>query len=450
LAVDLARETALKILFEINEKGAYSNISINKYLGQNNLRDIDRGFVTELVYGTVKWKLALDWAIQQFSSIKFKKISPWILNILRIGIYQLLYMNRVPVQAACNESVKLAKRYGHYASVSFVNGVLRNIARNRDNIKYPDKDREYAKYLSIRYSHPEWMVRRFLELFGAGFSESLLESNNKVPDFTVRVNTLKTSSKELIELLRQEGMEASHGRYAKEAVIIKNPIPVSRIEAFKKGLFQIQDESSMMAARILDPEPGEFIIDVCSAPGGKTTHIAQLMNNRGKLLARDIHQHKIKLIEESCERLGISIIETQLYNALEVDVGLKGKADRVLVDAPCSGLGIIRRKPDIKWAKNIEDTEEVTNLQMGILNASSKYVKPGGVLVYSTCTVLPEENEHMVHNFIAANPDFKAEDISGQIPETLADADTATGCLKLFPNKHNVDGFFIARLRKRG
>lgn len=450
MAVDLARETALRILYDINQKGAYSNISINKYLDKNDLRDIDRGFITELVYGTVKWKLSLDWVIQQFSRVKFKKISPWILNIMRLGAYQLLYMDRVPASAACNESVKLAKKYGHRASSGFVNGVLRSINRSRGDIKYPDKNKEYVKYLSIKYSHPEWMVRKFLDLYGEEFTESLLKSNNEIPDFTVRVNTLKICRDELIKALNQEGMQAVYGRYVEEAVIIENPRPLSEMEAFKKGYLQVQDESSMIVAKILDPSPGEYIVDVCSAPGGKATHIAQIMKNQGTVIARDIHEHKIKLISDSAERLGISIIKAELFDAREIDSRLIEKADRVLVDAPCTGLGIIRRKPDIKWAKNIVDTKEITRLQEEILKASSKYVKPGGVLVYSTCTILPEENEHIINKFIDSDSSFQLEDVSLSLTKSLLKSHTKEGYLKLFPNKDNTDGFFVAKMRKRG
>lgn len=450
MAVDLARETALRILYDINQKGAYSNISINKYLDKNDLRNIDRGFITELVYGTVKWKLSLDWVIQQFSRVKFKKISPWILNIMRLGAYQLLYMDRVPASAACNESVKLAKKYGHRASSGFVNGVLRSINRSREDIKYPDKNKEYVKYLSIKYSHPEWMVRKFLDLYGEEFTESLLKSNNEIPDFTVRVNTLKICRDELIKALNQEGMKAVYGKYVEEAVIIENPRPLSEMEAFKKGYLQVQDESSMIVAKILDPSPGEYIVDVCSAPGGKATHIAQIMKNQGTVIARDIHEHKIKLISDSAERLGISIIKAELFDAREIDSRLIEKADRVLVDAPCTGLGIIRRKPDIKWAKNIVDTKEITRLQEEILKASSKYVKPGGVLVYSTCTILPEENEHIISKFVDSDSSFQLEDVSLSLTKSLLKSHTKEGYLKLFPNKDNTDGFFVAKMRKRG
>ncbi len=450
MTVDFPRETALKILYEINEKGAYSNLALNKQLEAGGLGETDRGFVTELVYGTVKWRLTIDWIICQFSSIKLKKISPWILNILRAGTYQLLYMDRIPESAACNESAKLAKKYGHQASTGFVNAVLRNIARNRDNLKKPDKTGEPVKYLSIAYSHPEWMVERFLLLFGPEFTESLLESNNNAPEFTIRVNTLKTSREKLAEALAQEGMEVAHGRFSRDALIIKKPSSISRLAAFQDGLFQVQDESSMLVARILDPKPGEFVLDACSAPGGKATHIAQLMENRGTVLARDIHEHKIKLIEQSVARLGIEIIKTEIHDTSMPDAATENKADRVLLDAPCTGLGIIRRKPDIKWRKESSDTAEITGLQRKMIAAAARSVKPGGVLVYSTCTILPEENGDLVKGFLQENPEFEMDDLAAATPEALRGHIEEKGMLQLYTNRDGADGFFISKLRRKG
>ncbi len=450
MTVDFPRETALKILYEINEKGAYSNIALNKHLEAARFGDTDRGFITELVYGTVKWRLTIDWTLSRFSSIKLKKISPWILNILREGTYQLLYMDKVPESAACNESAKLARKYGHQASTGFVNAVLRNIARSKGAVKPPDKEGGPVKYLSIAYSHPEWMVEKFLKLFGAEFTESLLESNNAIPEFTVRVNTLKTTVDSLIETLKQENIEAVKGRFSQDALIIKNPSSISRLAAFKQGLFQVQDESSMLVARVLDPKPGELVLDACSAPGGKATHIAQLMDNKGTVLARDIHEHKIKLIEQSAERLGIKSIKTEIHDALIADTEMENKADRVLLDAPCTGLGIIRRKPDIKWGRESSDTAEITSLQRKMIVTASKSVKPGGVLVYSTCTIVPEENEEIVEQFLNENSAFEMDDITPIIPEALRNNIKGKGMLQLYTNRDGADGFFISRMRKKG
>lgn len=450
MMVDKPREIALKILYDINESGAYSNIALNKHLEGNDIREIDRAFITELVYGTVKWMLSIDWVIRSFSKVRLKKISPWILNILRLGVYQLLYMAKVPESAACNESVNLARKYGHQVSSGFVNALMRNIAGNRDNISYPQKAADIIQYLSVKYSHPEWMVKKFLTLFGGEFTESLLETNNSIPAFSIRTNTLRITREQLIENLIAEGVEASTGRFSSDAVIIKNPSSVARLDAFKKGLFQVQDESSMLVARILDPKPGEFIVDACSAPGGKATHIAQLMGNEGAILARDVHEHKIKLIDSAAARLGLNIIKTQIFDAAAHDTENMEKADRVLLDAPCSGLGIIRRKPDIKWERDAENIVDLTKLQLELINNVSNLVKPGGVLVYSTCTVIPEENQNIVREFLKSNTDFRMSDISGLLPEELGKYTEEGGMVQLYPNRDGVDGFFVARLQKRG
>jgi len=447
--IDAARETALKILYDINEKGAYSNISINKYFNIHELKEIDKAFITELVYGTVKWKLTIDWIIEQFSNVKLSKISPWIINILRMGVYQLLFVDRVPATAACNESVKLAKRYGHAASSGYVNAVLRSIARNKEKIEYPDKNRDVLRFLSIKYSHPEWMVKRWVDLFGTDFTEELLYSNNEIPELTIRVNTLKATRNELAENLKMSGYDVENGRYIEQALIIKNPQSISEMESFKKGYFQVQDESSMLVAQILDPKPGELVIDVCSAPGGKATHLAELMKNKGCVIARDIHEHKIKLINDAVNRLGLNIVKTELFDAAIPDERYREKADRVLVDAPCTGLGIIRRKPDIKWERTEADIREITGLQKKILHAASTYVKPGGTLVYSTCTINPEENEDVVMDFVQSNSSFRLVDITQYLPQSLQRPDAVNGYIQLFPNTDKVDGFFIARVVRK-
>lgn len=448
MGTDSAREAALKILYEINEKGAYSNIALNKYLTAKEFGDRDRAFITELVYGTVKWKLRLDRTIAACSKIKLTKLSPWIINILRLGAYQLLYMSKVPPSAACNESVRLAGRYGHKASAGFVNAVLRNIARGGGGEVIPDRDEDPAGYLSVKYSYPQWLTAKYAEMFGMDFAESLLDAGNETPELTVRANTLKVNANELIDILKKEGIDAVPGRYAKEAVVIKSPVSVARLESFRNGLFQVQDESSMLTAAVLAPMPGETVLDACSAPGGKATHMAQLMKNRGTIIASDIHEHKLKLVEEAASRLGTDIIKTELHDAAVPDESKFERYDRVLLDAPCTGLGIIRRKPDIKWTRESGDIAGITELQRKLIDNASRAVKPGGTLVYSTCTVLPEENEYMIRSFLENNEEFYEDDITAYLPPALA-MHANGGMLQLYPNRDGIDGFFIARLRRK-
>lgn len=447
--MDYAREAALKVMYEINQKGAYANIALNKYLDDEKLRSIDRAFVTELVYGSIKWKLTIDRVIAGYSNIKIEKLSPWILNILRLGTYQILKMTKVPVSASCNESVKLARRYGHRASAGFVNAVLRNIAKNGADIAVPPKETDLTGYLSVTYSYPKWIVEKIVGVFGEEFGEGLLDAGNSTPHTTVRTNTLKISPEELIEKLEEEGVSAVPGNFVKEAVVLKSTASVGRLEAFKNGLFQVQDESSMLAAKALNPIAGDFVLDACSAPGGKATHMAQLMENKGKIIACDVHEHKLKLIDDSAERLGINIIESKLTDASKPNTDYEGAFDKVLLDAPCTGLGIIRRKPDIKWSRKAKDIEDIVSLQRRLIRNVSKWVKPGGVLVYSTCTVLPEENEDIINNFLMESEDFEADDIKKFMPAELATR--AKGCmLQLYPNIDGTDGFFISRIRRKG
>lgn len=447
--LDHAREAALKVLMEINEKGAYSNIALNKYFAAEELRDIDRSFVTEMVYGTVKWKLTLDRVIACYSNIKMEKLSPWILNILRLGAYQILHMTRVPQSAACNESVKLAGRYGHKASAGFVNAVLRSIARKGPEIAIPSREQDFPGYLSVSYSYPKWLVEKYIEIFDAEFTQSLLEAGNATPELTVRANTLRVTPEELVAALEKEGCHAVAAKYVRDAVVLKSSVNVTKLQAFQNGLFQVQDESSMLPAIVLAPRPGETVLDACSAPGGKATHMAQLMGNNGTIIAGDVHEHKLKLIDDAAQRLGIQIIRSVLNDASVPNQEHEKAFDRVLLDAPCTGLGIVRRKPDIKWARQTKDIEEITALQKKLLKSVSRAVKPGGVLVYSTCTILPEENEDIIKFFLESNSDFVEDDIKPFLPPALVEH--ARGCsLQLYPNRDGIDGFFMARIKREG
>ncbi|UZQ85003.1 16S rRNA (cytosine(967)-C(5))-methyltransferase RsmB [Thermoclostridium stercorarium] len=397
--MDKARETALKAIYETDIKGAYANLELKKLLADKELNSRDRAFITELVYGTVTRKLTLDWIISHFSKIQLKKMSNLVLQILRMGTYQIMFLDRVPPSAACNTSVELAKRYAKQSS-GFVNAVLRNIARNKERISFEDIDAPtVSEKLSIKYSFPEYLVREWISVFGENFTEELLKAFLERPDFSVRINTLKTTKESVVEDLNSHGIETLPGRYLDEALYLKNISDISNLDAFQKGKITVQDESSMIVARILDPKPGEKILDTCAAPGGKTTHIGQLMQNRGHIDAWDVHEHKIALINENAKRLGVEIINASQQDALYLLNEAKGVYDRVLVDAPCSGTGIIRRKPDIKWKRKKEDLSNLVEIQKKILYNAGRYVKPGGVLVYSTCSVDVRENEEVVKFF---------------------------------------------------
>ena len=441
-----AREIAIKVLNEVNGKGAYSNVSIRRNT-DNTMSTLDERFVRELVYGVIENKLYIDWIIKKFSKVKFKKIAPMVKEILRIGVYQIIYLEKTPDSAVVNESVKLAKRYSHKGVHGFVNGVLRSVSRNKDNIELPNKEKNLVSYLSIKYSHPEWLIERWIDEYGVCFTEELCNTNNEKPLLNIRVNTLKINREELVKRLSEQGFELEKTTYSNDGIIVKNPVRITETEEFKKGYFHIQDESSMLVAQIMNPTEGSIVIDVCSAPGGKTTHIAQQMNNNGKIIARDIYKHKLKLVQENVERLGINIIKTEVFNATDIDEELIEKADYCLVDAPCSGLGLIRRKPEIKWNKTEEKLNEIIDLQYKILQTSSKYVKSDGILVYSTCTIEKEENIELIKRFLQENKEFKLVGFNELLDEEIFET-TKQGFVEIYPNIHGMDGFFIAKMAR--
>lgn len=444
--VDAVREQALIMLMKIFQDKSYSNILI-KNLGKE-YSALDRSFITEIVYGTVKWKLKIDNIIKQFSKIKPAKMSSHILNILRIGIYQLDYMDKVPESAAVNESVKLASKYGNPGAVKFVNGLLRNYLRNKESVIYPDRALNPVQYLSVYYSYPEWLVGRLIDEFGFDFTEEFLQAGNEIPQVTVRVNNLKTQKRVLKGVLTEKGIEAQDGKYIEDALILKGIPGIENMEEYKEGLFTVQDESSMLAAFVLSPEPGNLVLDVCSAPGTKTTYIAELMKNKGCIVAGDISARKLKLVEQNASRLGIHIIDTTLNDASSTLSRYLNKADRVLIDAPCSGLGLLRKKPEIRWNRTAEDIREIEAVQEAILDASCEYLKVGGVMVYSTCTILRDENYNMIDGFLKKHRNYVLEDITDIIPDKLKKESANKGYIELYPNIDGIDGFFIARLRR--
>lgn len=443
-----ARQVAVDVLYEINEKQAYSNLQINKIAaGQMDPRELN--LFRELVYGVLENKLYLDHIIRKASNIRFNRIHKKILEVLRISIYQLYFMDRIPDRAAVNEGANLARKIGHKGSVSFVNGLLRAVARDKDKFsKIEEKDR--IKYLSIKYSHPPFMIKRWTDQYGFQEAEEICKANNKRPSLNIRRNRLKISRDDLKRLLEKRGLVLEEGLYAEDCLIIKNPQEITEIEEFKEGLFTIQDQSSMMVGQIMDPRPGSSLLDLCSAPGGKTSHMGEIMANRGLILARDIHEHKLRLIEDNIRRLGIEIVKTEKADALKKDMELEGKFDYCLLDAPCSGTGIIRRKPEIRWNKNEDDIKSLAKLQAKMLDIAKDYLKIGGVLLYSTCSIEKEENQMVVEEFLERNPDFKLLSLEGYLADNKQIKGLDKGYLQFLPHKHGTDGFFISKMIKEG
>lgn len=422
-----ARELAINILYKIENGEGYSNIEIDKQFNRNNIDDIDKGLTSELVYGVLTWKITLDEIIKMHSRIKLKKISPWIINILRIGIYQIVFLDRIPVSAAVNESVKLAKKYGHESSSKFVNAILRKIEKNEleklmDHLS--KKSILEDEIISIATSHPLWLVDELLKEYDKKFLTELLSANNAKAPITLRVNSHRSSRDELIKLLKLKGYECEEGN-------LPHSIKVKKMNDFSNGLFVVQDEAAQMACLKLDPKPGEKVLDACSSPGGKTTYLAELMNNNGKIDAWDIHEHRVSLVKDTAKKLGLSIINATVRDATRPSPVLIKKYDKILLDVPCTGIGVIRKKPDIKWTRSSEDIEMLSTIQAEILNNCSQFLKDGGRLVYSTCTIFKRENNLQIEKFLKDHDDFKlVEEIN------------------LYPNVDDTDGFYIAVLER--
>ncbi len=442
-----SREIALKVLIDMREKGAYSNYSINKYL-KEKINPKDENLVREIVYGVIENLTYIDYIISKLSTKKIEKIHPKILDILRIGVYQIAFTDKIPDRAAVNESVNLAKKYVHGGAAGFVNGILRNFSRRKaEMMKIESGDK--LEFLSIKYSHPKWMVKRWIKAYGEDFTERLLNANNSKPKLNLRVNTLKTDKDTLKQALTNYGYEVHDTKYAKDGIVVENPVRITDIDEFIQGHFTIQDESSMLVAQIANPKEDSIILDLCSAPGGKATHLAQIMNNKGRIICWDIYEHKLELVRENASRLGINIIETKLQDAQVLDESMIGIADICIVDAPCSGLGIIRRRPEIKWNRKEEDIEDLVKIQRNILNNASKYVKPGGLIIYSTCTIEENENMNTIEEFLNKNKDFTLSPFDQLISFDENMSSSKEGYIQMFPNIHGTDGFFISRIKKK-
>ncbi|MCR5758542.1 MAG: 16S rRNA (cytosine(967)-C(5))-methyltransferase RsmB [Selenomonas sp.] len=441
--MDKAREIAIQILNEVHEEGAYANVALARHLRRTELSDQDRRFVTELVYGAVKAGDTLDWILRRYVNRPLKKIPPMVREILRLGLYQIFYLDKVPASAACNTAVELTKKYSHAGTVKFVNAVLRTAVREPEKASFPEGKGRATEGLALKSQHPYWLVKRWVKQFGFAEAEALCAFDNGQPVLSLRTNTLKTTRPQLMTALQEAGAEVEESRWAPEGLRVTAHGALDNLAPLQEGLCQVQDESSMLVAHVVDPQPGELIIDCCSAPGGKTTHMAALMKNQGRIVAGDIYEHKLERIAENAQRLGIAIIEPTLLDAREVGEEYEAMADRVLVDAPCSGLGVLRRKPDARWNKRPEELAALPPLQGEILDSAARALKAGGVLVYSTCTIDAAENDEVVESFLTRHPEFTLEQTGYFLPQKRE-----TMMVQLYPQRDGTDGFFIARLRK--
>lgn len=449
--MDKTRKLALEILYKIDKEGAYSNIVLNEMLNKNknNLNKKDIGLISEIVYGVTTWKLTLDEIIKNHSSVKIKKISPWILNILRMSIYQIVFLDKIPKSAAVNEGVNLAKRYGNKGSIGFTNAVLRKIDKKDYEDLFEIKDKK--EMISKTTSMPIWIIEEFIKE-GLTYEQikEICRNSNKRPNISIRVNKLKTTKESLIEKLKAKNIDVTEKSELDDFIILNKAKDIENMEEFKQGLFTVQDEAAGLTALILNPKENEEVLDACSSPGGKTTYMAEIMKNKGKIEALDIHEHRTKLVEDAANRLGINIIKVHLQDATKFDKEYEEKFDKILLDVPCLGIGVLKRKPDIKWQRKVEDIKKITKIQTEILNTCSSYLKKGGELVYSTCSIFKSENQDIINKFVEENENFKiqeiilpkhAENIKNYFEKFIIDRKF----LQVYQNK-KTDGFFICKL----
>ncbi len=432
MKIDFARNIALKSLYEINIKQAYSNIVLDKFINENRekLSNLDINFISELVYGVVTWKLTLEYIIQKYSKTKIKKMSDWVKNILYLGSYQIIFLDKVPKSAAVNESVNLCKKY-NFKSVGLVNAILRKIEKS--DYKEISNITNSITRISLKYSMPEWIVKKFCDEYGEEETANICQNLNLRPNISVRLNRLKDK----IELGEKGILE--------DFRVITGTKNITKTKEYIEGNITIQDEAAGLSSFVLAPKEGEMVLDACSAPGGKTTYLAELMHNKGNIVAWDIYEERLKQVDQNAKRLGIDIIQTEVHDATKLKEEYINKFDKILLDVPCLGLGVIRRKPDIKWNRQESDIEEIANIQYNILKTCSKYLKNNGVLVYSTCSMLKEENNEIIEKFIK-DENFEIVNIDEQIPNEFSKI-TINKMVQFLPSQKH-DGFFITMLKK--
>ena len=443
------RELAVNMLLEITEQNKYSHLVIRNVLDKYNYMDgRDKAFLKRITEGTLERKIQIDFVLNQFSKVSVSKMKPFIRNLLRVSVYQLLFMDSVPERAVCNEAVKLAGKRGFKNLQGFVNGVLRNIARKKEEISWPDEGKNTVGYLSVKYSMPEWLVEKFLSERGALQTEKMMESFLEASPVTVRLKeTLKEEDREVfLNEMKKSGVRFKKHPYLPYAFEILNAEGISALPGFEKGLFMVQDVSSMLVCEAAGIKKGDRVIDVCASPGGKALHAAEKLQGTGFVSARDLTEYKAEMIRDNIRRMKTQNVEAFVSDARQLREEDVETADVLLCDLPCSGLGIIGKKTDIKYHVSEEGLKQLKELQREILSVVWQYVKKGGVLIYSTCTVNPDENEENVKWFTENYP-FQTESLSPFLPECLKE-EGKTGMLQLLPGIHETDGFFLARLRR--
>ena len=444
------REIALKVLNRVENGRKTLDKIFEEVVDPTVISGRDRALLNALVYGVLRWRGRLDFIISFFSTTRLNKIDPVILNILRIGLFQIIYMDRIPNSAAVDTSVRLAKAVAARWVSGFVNAILRNASTKLDSVVFPDKRRDSVYALTFEKSFPDWLITRWIDRYGLNATEMLCDAINSIPPITLRTNTLKTSRSELMQCLEAEVEQLQSTALAPDGISIFNPkMPIAQFDAFKKGWFQVQDEAAQLVALLLDPRPGETILDACAGLGGKSGHIAQQMNNQGVLVAMDSDAEKLARLETQMHRLGITIVSTWHHNLNASPVKAHDETyDRILLDAPCTGLGVLRRNPDIKWNTSKKNLERFAQRQLKFLDNLAPLVKTAGVLVYVVCSVEPEETEAVINTFLANNPGYEIDRKLGKLPPEISSRVQSAAIIKTYPHYQHLDGFFMARLKR--
>ena len=447
---DKARETAILILNTLHTTKKNLDDILVDIFDEDRQSKLDKAFTYSLVYGVLRWQNRLDWVIKHFSHVKIHKIDPAVLNILRMGLFQIIFLDRVPVSAAVNTSVELSKSLGGAWVVKFVNALLRKASTAYDTVPYPDFEENPVLSLATEYAFPEWLIKRWIKRFGPIETKQLCTFLNTIPPITVRTNRLKTDRDNLVRLLDQETAGASRTAISPEGVSFFNPkLPIPQLTSYQKGWFQVQDEAAQLVTLMLNPHPGETVLDACAGLGGKTGHIAQQMQNKGRIIAMDRHRQKLSRLRSEMLHLGVSIVTTNSHDMnVPFDTKRSRMFDRIILDAPCSGLGVLRRNPDAKWVFAKSNLTSYQNRQVTFLDTLTPLVKIDGILVYTVCSIEPEENEGVVEAFLNEHPSFIIDkDFRNLLPEMSMFIDKQ-GFFKTYPHTSNMDGFFAVRLRR--
>jgi 16S rRNA (cytosine967-C5)-methyltransferase len=440
------RKLALRVLCRVETARGFADQLITALAAAQGLAPQARAFLRELTYGVLRWRNQLDWMLGQCSDRPLEALTPAVRNLIRLGAYQLRFMDHIPAYAAVSETVQLAKQIGHAGVVAYVNAVLRSLERQRGAISPPEAHTDLLAYLTITQSHPRWLVDRWLMHYGPQQTMAMCHANNMRPPLVVRVNPQRTTRGRLLDSLAADGCEAEPCRYAPNGVFIRSHTALDQLQSYREGWFTVQDEAAILCGDLLAAQPGERVLDACAAPGGKATHVAELMRDRGEILCLDHSHQRLNVVVENARRLGLQCLRCVVGKAERIE--FRRAFDRILVDAPCSGFGVLRRHPEAKWRKGPELIGIMARQQASILEHLSQFVKPDGILLYITCSTEPEENQHLVGEFLARHLDYELEEVRSHLPDAARVFAREGGWFQIWPGPEGLDGFFGARLRR--